>query len=560
MLPLMVESRIRHFKWEVNYLPWSPDCSTESLLIAINGHFPGPTIRARAGDAIVVELHNKLPTEGVFESPWADGTASISQCAINPEETFIYRFKVDKAGTYFYHGHHGMQRSAGLYGSLIVEVAEGKQEPFHYNAELSLLLSDWWHQSIYQQMVDLHSKPFRWIGEPQSLLIEGKGRHNCSLKAYEEDKNKDPDLVPTTLCPKNNKSECAPHVLQVEPNKTYRLRIASVTSLASLNFAFGNHKLVLVEADGSYIQPVTVESLDIYSGETYSLLLHTNQDPSTNYWASASIISRHPKTPPGLAILNYRPNPSSLLPRSAPPTPPKWNDTARAIAFARKIVADPLRNTNPPASAIHRIVLLNTQNKINGYTKWAINNVSLVLPATPYLGSIRYGLHSAFDFHTNPPEDFPENYDIFRPPQNPNATTGNAVYKLKLGSTVDVILQNANLLTEGTSEVHPWHLHGHDFWVLGFGDGRFNWQRDAARFNLKDPPRKNTVALFPYGWTAIRFVADNPGVWAFHCHIEPHLHMGMGVVIAEGVDRVRNVPRDVLGCGMTRRLIGPHGP
>ncbi|KAL4194759.1 hypothetical protein AMTRI_Chr05g70080 [Amborella trichopoda] len=497
MLPLMVESRIRHFKWEVNYLPWSPDCSTESLLIAINGHFPGPTIRARAGDAIVVELHNKLPTEGVvihwhgitqFESPWADGTASISQCAINPEETFIYRFKVDKAGTYFYHGHHGMQRSAGLYGSLIVEVAEGKQEPFHYNAELSLLLSDWWHQSIYQQMVDLHSKPFRWIGEPQ------------------------------------------------------------------------NHKLVLVEADGSYIQPVTVESLDIYSGETYSLLLHTNQDPSTNYWASASIISRHPKTPPGLAILNYRPNPSSLLPRSAPPTPPKWNDTARAIAFARKILADPLRNTNPPASAIHRIVLLNTQNKINGYTKWAINNVSLVLPATPYLGSIRYGLHSAFDFHTNPPEDFPENYDIFRPPQNPNATTGNAVYKLKLGSTVDVILQNANLLTEGTSEVHPWHLHGHDFWVLGFGDGRFNWQRDAARFNLKDPPRKNTVALFPYGWTAIRFVADNPGVWAFHCHIEPHLHMGMGVVIAEGVDRVRNVPRDVLGCGMTRRLIGPHGP
>ncbi|KAL4194761.1 hypothetical protein AMTRI_Chr05g70100 [Amborella trichopoda] len=455
MLPLMVESRIRHFKWEVNYLPWSPDCSAESLLIAINGHFPGPTI-----DTIVVELHNMLPSEGVFESPWADGTASISQCAINPGETFIYEFQVDKAGTYFYHGHYGMQRSAGLYGSLIVEVAEGKQKPFHFNAELSLLLSDWWHQSIYQQVLDFNSQPFRWIGKPQSLLIEAKGRYNCSLKTYEEDKNK----------------PC--YVLQVEPNKTYRLRIASVTTLASLNSAIENHKLVLVEADGNYIQPVTVENLDIYSGETYSLLLHTNQDPSTKYKASASIISRPPKMPPGLAILHYQRNPSSLLPRSAPPTPLKWIDTAAPLPSLARSLPIP---SGTPRLQHRRIVLLNTQNKINGYTKWAINN------------------------------DFPKNYDIFQPPQNPNTTTGEAVYRLKLGSTVDVILQKANVLEEGTSEVHLWHLHGHDFWT-------------------------------------------------FHCHIEPHLHMGMGVVIAEGIDRVRIVPQDALCGRMTKRLIRPIGP
>jgi Tol biopolymer transport system component len=29
-------------------------------------------------------------------TPWADGTASISQCSINPGETFHYRFKVDR--------------------------------------------------------------------------------------------------------------------------------------------------------------------------------------------------------------------------------------------------------------------------------------------------------------------------------------------------------------------------------------------------------------------------------------------------------------------------------
>lgn len=178
--------------------------------MGINGQFPGPTIRANAGDTVVVELTNKLHTEGVVihwhgilqhGSPWADGTASISQCAINPGETFTYRFVVDKvkrvldfdvekfcgimlgkkslfiyllgfflqAGTFFYHGHLGMQRSAGLYGSLIVDPEEGKNEPFHYDEEINLLLSDWWHQSVHKQEVGLSSNPMRWIGEPQVI-------------------------------------------------------------------------------------------------------------------------------------------------------------------------------------------------------------------------------------------------------------------------------------------------------------------------------------------------------------------------------------------------------
>lgn len=70
-------------------------------------------------------------------------------------------------GTYLYHGHLGMQRSAGLYGSLIVEVGNGEKEPFHYDGEFNLLLSDWWHQSVQVQEVGLSSKPFRWVGEPQ---------------------------------------------------------------------------------------------------------------------------------------------------------------------------------------------------------------------------------------------------------------------------------------------------------------------------------------------------------------------------------------------------------
>ncbi|XP_024019721.1 L-ascorbate oxidase [Morus notabilis] len=430
--------KVRHYDFDVEYMYRSLDC-VQHVVMGINGQFPAPTIRANAGDTVVVRLTNKLQTEGVvihwhgirqLGTPWADGTASISQCAINPGETFTYRFKVDRAGTYFYHGHYGMQRSAGLYGSLIVDVAEGEKEPFHYDGEINLLLSDWWHQSVHEQEVGLSSLPFRWIGEPQSLLINGRGQYNCSLAAHYSNYSNG------NQCKLRGGEQCAPQILHVLPNKTYRLRIASTTALASLNLAIG--------------------------------------------------------------------------------------------------------------------FLLNTQNRVNGYTKWAINNVSLALPPTPYLGSIKFGLKNAFG-NTSPPERFSATYDIMKPPANPNSTVGSGVYMLGLGTTVDVILQNANALSENVSEIHPWHLHGHDFWVLGYGEGKFSTE-DEKNLNLKNPPLRNTAVIFPYGWTALRFVADNPGVWAFHCHIEPHLHLGMGVIFAEGVHRVGKIPNEALACGLTAKM------
>lgn len=314
-----------------------------------------------------------------------------------------------------------------------------------------------------------------------------------------------------------------------------------------------NHKMVVVEADGNYVEPFAVDDMDIYSGESYSVLITTNQDPSNNYWVSVGVRGREPNTPQGLTLLNYNPNSPSKLPASSPPVTPRWNDTAHSKSFTTKILAL-MGSPKPPKTFHRRITLLNTQNKINGgYTKWAINNVSLTLPSTPYLGSIKYGLRNAFS-HVNPPENFPEDYDVMKPPVNPNTTTGNGVYMLGMNTTVDVILQNANALSGNVSEIHPWHLHGHDFWVLGYGEGKFDPKRHESKLNLKNPPLRNTAVIFPYGWTALRFVADNPGVWAFHCHIEPHLHMGMGVVFAEGVPHVNNIPDQALSCGLTGNM------
>ncbi|XP_027343254.1 L-ascorbate oxidase-like [Abrus precatorius] len=545
---LTVGGRVINYKFDVEYMIKTPDC-LEHVVMGINGQFPGPTIRAQVGDTLDIALTNKLFTEGTvihwhgirqYGTPWADGTAAISQCAINPGETFNYTFKVDKAGTYFYHGHYGMQRAAGLYGSLIVDLPRGQREPFHYDGEFNLLLSDLWHKSSHEQEVGLSSMPFKWIGEAQTLLINGRGQFNCSLATK---------FINTTLpqCNFKGGEECAPQILHVEPNKTYRIRIASTTSLASLNLAISNHKLLVVEADGNYVEPFMVDDMDIYSGESYSVLLRTDQDPSKNYWLSIGVRGRAPNTPQGLTILNYKTISASVFPTSPPPITPLWNDFERSKAFTKKIIAK--RGTpQPPRLSNRKILLLNTQNQVNGFTKWAINNVSLSLPATPYLGSIKFKINNAFD-PKPPPENFPQEYDIFNPPVNGNATIGDGVYMFQLNDVVDVILQNANQLKGNGSEIHPWHLHGHDFWVLGYGEGKFK-PEDEKKFNLIHAPLRNTAVIFPYGWTALRFRADNPGVWAFHCHIEPHLHMGMGVIFAEGVHKVRRIPRSALNCGL----------
>lgn len=80
------------------------------------------------------------------------------------------------------------------------------------------------------------------------------------------------------------------------------------------------------------------------------------------------------------------------------------------------------------------------------------------------------------------------------------------------------------VLDNPTGMDHPFHLHGHYFYVLGPPD----------RPNLADPPRKDTVNVPAGGKLALAWQAVNPGRWFFHCHIEWHVATGMARVIEIG--------------------------
>lgn len=112
------------------------------------------------------------------------------------------------------------------------------------------------------------------------------------------------------------------------------------------------------------------------------------------------------------------------------------------------------------------------------------------------------------DFPTSPPgiANFTAPGNVLA--YNVTSHRGTKVIELKYNQTVQIVLQNVD---EDGLDDHPMHLHGHNFYVVGRGFGNYNATSDPKRFNLRDPPLRNTIGLPDGGWVAIRFLANNPG-------------------------------------------------
>jgi hypothetical protein len=173
--------------------------------------------------------------------------------------------------------------------------------------------------------------------------------------------------------------------------------------------------------------------------------------------------------------------------------------------------------------------------------RWAVNNISNIHGSIPLISRAAEAAQllgwpaqvaDTVELPFDPP--FAWNYsESVNGPDGPGAPLGKyeeAVVKCQAGEVVEFVLQNARALNDA-AEVHPWHQHGHSFWVVGQGEGVFDQDADVATYNLVNPVLRDTVTLQPLSWVAIRFVADSPGAWLFHCHLTSHHVMGMGFVM-----------------------------
>ena len=124
------------------------------------------------------------------------------------------------------------------------------------------------------------------------------------------------------------------------------------------------HNMKVIEADGHYVEPFEVKNLFIYWGESYSVLITANQDPSKNHWATVDMVCCKPGTLTDLAIFKYYPNSPKQNPPTAPTTAPMWNDTAPKLTQSLSIEAKKGFIEPPPSRPERVIIFLNMQNKI----------------------------------------------------------------------------------------------------------------------------------------------------------------------------------------------------
>ncbi|KAL8144384.1 hypothetical protein V2J09_017416 [Rumex salicifolius] len=519
----------KHYIFELRETTFTKLCSTKNIL-TVNGQFPGPTLFARKGDTLTVDVYNRgsynvtIHWHGVNQprNPWSDGPEYITQCPIPPGGRF--RQKVifsDEEGTLWWHAHSNWTR-ATVHGAIVVRPKIGTSYPFPKpHREVPIILGEWWKSDIQQ----LYYEFLRTGGDPNTsdaFTINGQpgDKYPCSKKDTFK--------------------------LMVECGKTYLLRMVNTALQEILFFAIAGHNLTVVGTDAAYVKPFTTSYIAISPGQTMDVLLEADQAPS-QYYMAAQALESTPNIPydttTTTAILQYRnsssSNSNSSTNYSIPlPSLPSHNDTIASANFTGRLrsLADKEHQIDVPKDVEAKLLFTLSVNTFpcdtrncsgpNG-TRLAssINNVSFVSPTIDILQAYYNRINGVYgdNFPNFPPLVF--NYTAqYLPLEYELPSRGTRVKVLEYGTTVEVVFQGTNVVAGSD---HPMHLHGFSFYVVGWGFGNFDAEKDPLRYNLVDPPLQNTMAVPYNGWAAIRFKANNPGVWFLHCHLDRHMSWGM---------------------------------
>jgi iron transport multicopper oxidase len=148
----------------------------------------------------------------------------------------------------------------------------------------------------------------------------------------------------------------------------------------------------------------------------------------------------------------------------------------------------------------------------NGQRRGTLNDIDYVAPKVPTL----YTAMNAPAANLNDPTIYGTNTNPFVLPYN---------------SVVELTLDNHD------SNAHPFHLHGHNFQLISRSGGGSLFPYNAAAGAA--PMRRDTIQVPGDGSVTIRWVANNPGIQLFHCHIEWHVEAGLTATFIEAPSQIQ---------------------
>ncbi|KAL8162560.1 hypothetical protein V2J09_014049 [Rumex salicifolius] len=489
-------------------------------VMKVNGSIPGPTLNLTYAQTVTVNVINNanhgftIHWHGVKQprNPWSDGPEYVTQCPIQPGKNFTYEIILsDEEGTLWWHAHSDWSR-ATIYGAIVIHPGQGRQYPYSVqpDVEQEIILGTWFEKDVMDIVKDYLEN-----GEELPISFAALTMNGLPGDGYDNDQGCLPEMFE----------------MEVESGKTYLLRIINAAMNEDLVFAVGGHNLTVVGTDAAYIEPIETDHIMITSGQTMDVLFVANQ--ATQYYYMEAKFVGFGNTYSTRGLVKYES--SSITDRVHPDLP----DSFSVANFTHQFVS--LNNTNytydvPQTvdTEIFMTAAINSEQNctagqnctIHGGT--SLSNITFVAPKVDVLQAYYLNMTSVYT------TDFPQTAPVF---DYTNATgvgtysevNGTRVFVVDYNSTVEMVFQGTNIRVP-SGVAHPIHVHGYSFYSVGWGYGNHT-NTSVQGYNLVDPPLINTVALPASGWAAIRFRANNPGVWFIHCHLERHSFTGMDAVM-----------------------------
>ncbi len=508
------------------------------LATTVNGSLPGPLLRWREGTTVNLRVTNRLrvPTSihwhGIVLPFRMDGVPGIAFDGIAPGETFAYRFQVRQSGTYWYHSHSGFQEQTGLYGPLVIDPAGPERYPT--DRDYVVMLSDWTDEDPGQIFAKLKKRSDYYnFAQPtvpdflRDVQQHGTRQALAMRSMWNRMRMNATDLSDvggyTYTYLMNGAAPAGNWTGLFQPGEKIRLRFINGSASTIFDVRIPGLKLTVIAADGQDVAPVPVDEFRISVAETYDVIVEPQDAraytlfaqsidrsgyargtlaPRAGMEAEVPTMDRRPwlamqdmMGAASMAGMAHGATEAAGMPgMDMPGTHSMAANRAPAVHHARTEVGPgvdmhvdtPRTNLDDPG-----VGLRDNGRRVLTYADLR----SLDGPIDPREPEREIELHL-----TGNMERFMWSFD------GQKFSEARPVH-FNLGERLRIVLVNDTMMN------HPIHLHGM-FSELEDPDGRFL-------------ARKHTINVQPAQRVSYRVNADNPGRWAYHCHLLYHMEAGM---------------------------------